>query len=85
VCVCTNHQNTKLLINVLNTKEDYKKDMMKLLVCSTENRDCMIHQCSECHSSDILKYPLFNIIGEYDDDTEITYNGLQLTGQLLHK
>jgi len=71
VCVCTIHQNTKLLINALNSKEDYK-DMMKLLVCSTENRDCMIRQCSECPSSDILKDHLFNIIGEYDD-TEITY------------
>ena len=72
VCVCTIHQNTKLLINSLNTKEDYK-DMMKLLVCNTDNRDCMIHRCSECPSSDILKEHLFDIIGEYDDDTEITY------------
>jgi len=71
VRVCTIHQNTKLLTNALNTKEAYK-DMMKLLVCSTENRDCMIHRCSECPSSDILKDPLFNITGEYDD-TEINY------------
>ena len=48
---------------------------MKLLVCSTENRGWMIHRCSECLSSDILKLKdhLFDIIGEYDDDTEITY------------
>ena len=80
VCVCTIHQNTKLLINALNTKEDYK-DMMKLLVCSTENRDCMIHRCSECPSSDIPKDHLFNIIGEYDDDTEKTYKQWITTDQ----
>ena len=33
----------------------------------------MIHRCSKCPSSDILKQHLFNIIGEHDDDTEITY------------
>ena len=70
VCVCTIHQNTKFLINTLNTREDYK-DMI-FLVC-TENIDCIILRCSECPSSDIMKKHIFNIIGECDDDTEITY------------
>ena len=47
--------------------------MMKLLVCSTDNRNCMIHRCSDCPSSDILKNRLLSIIGEYDDNTEVTY------------
>ena len=80
VCVCTIHQNTKLLITALNTSEKYK-DMMKLLVCSTDNKDCMIHRCSNCPSSDILRNHLLNIIGEYDDDTEITYKQWVTTDQ----
>ena len=47
--------------------------MMKLLVCSTDNRNCMIHRCSDCLSSDILSNHQLNIIGEYDDKTEVTY------------
>ena len=56
---------------------------MKLLVCSTENRGWMIHRCSECLSSDILKLKdhLFDIIGEYDDDTEKTYKQWITTDQ----
>ena len=33
----------------------------------------MIQRCSDCPSSNILRNHLLNIIGEYDDDTEITY------------
>ena len=42
VCVCTIHQNTKLFLSALNNSKGYK-DMMKLLVCNTNNQVRMIH------------------------------------------
>ena len=47
VCICTYHQNVKLMFSTVNTSLNYK-DVLKLFVCSTENSDCMLHQCDLC-------------------------------------
>ena len=44
VCVCTYHQNVKLMLNTVNTSLNYK-DVLKLCVCSRENSDCILHHC----------------------------------------
>ena len=47
MCVCTYHQNVKLMLNTVITTLNYK-DVLKLCVCSTENSDCMLHHCDLC-------------------------------------
>ena len=48
ICVCTIHQNMKLLLEPLNVKY---QDLMKYIVCNTSSRECMIHRCPNCPKS----------------------------------
>ena len=41
VCVCEYHQNAKLLVIPIPGIIDYK-EILKMLVCDRENRDCML-------------------------------------------
>ena len=54
VCVCTHHQNVKLLVDATKLNESYK-ELMERLVCSRENSECMLHQCDQCPGVDNLK------------------------------
>ena len=66
VCVCTMHQNTKLLLAPIG--ENYK-ELMKLLVCSIENRECMIKRCPDCpKTSDALLNHLNMRLSDFEDD-----------------
>ena len=47
VCVCTIHQNTKLMHSALNISESLH-DLTDLIVCDRENRECMLHRCEKC-------------------------------------
>ena len=72
VCVCSIHQNAKLLVDALPSKETYK-DLMQYLVCSIDNEECMIHRCQNCPTIDSLTDHLNEIFAEYEDDQEINY------------
>ena len=48
ICVCTIHQNVKLLLEPLNVLYQY---LLKYIVCNTTNRQCMIHRCPNCPKS----------------------------------
>ena len=75
VCVCTHHQNLKLMISAFpfrdNTLPDEKityHDLLKCVVCSVENMDCMLHRCEACPGSASLEhYILENISDEVDE------------------
>ena len=54
VCVCTYHQNVKLMLHAVNPSLNYK-DVLKLCVCSTENADCMLHHCDECPEQTVIQ------------------------------
>ena len=45
VCVCTYHQNKKLILDPLNLEY---KDLLKFLVCDPGNKHCMIDWCPSC-------------------------------------
>ena len=47
VCVCTYHQNVKLMFNTVNKSHDYK-GVLTLCVCSAENSDCILRHCDLC-------------------------------------
>lgn len=58
VCVCTIHQNVKLMLASFpqsgNMKLSYH-DLLQQLVCSVENSICMLHRCEACPGSSALK------------------------------
>ena len=57
VCVCTYHQNTKLLIEAMNCNFTYK-DLLAKIVCCTDNKECMLGRCEN----------LLDYIGEFFGD-----------------
>jgi len=72
VCVCTIHQNIKLLLAPLNV---HYKDLLKYLVCSPDRRECMVQWCSECpKSTDSLEDYLLQLLSEeYEQDQPIEF------------
>ena len=72
VCVCTYHQNTKLLVEAIHSPDTYK-DLLAKLVCSTENKKCMLGRCDNCPDKEELSNHLHNFFGDYAEDFQITY------------
>jgi hypothetical protein len=71
VCVCSIHQNVKLLLDAVKIKESYK-DLIKMLVCNVEDSDCMLRHCDKCPSNDALIEHLTEKLSEdYDLEEEI--------------
>lgn len=58
VCVCTIHQNVKLMISALLSMMDSSityHELMKQLVCSVNLKLCMIHRCLNCPGTEQLE------------------------------
>ena len=69
-CLCSIHQNAILLCSATELKVTYK-DLINMIVCNSQNKDCMIHPCHECVGKDSLKnYLVENILGLEESDTE---------------
>ena len=45
VCVCTIHQNVKLLLEPLNISY---QNLLNYIICNTSSKECMIHRCPNC-------------------------------------
>ena len=73
VCVCTYHQNTKLLVEALGSKCSYK-DLLAKLVCSVDNKNCMLGRCEDCPDEKVLSDYLYEIFGDFDDDDQIFFS-----------
>ena len=72
VCVCTIHQNMKLLLAPMNITY---KDLMKYIVCDTSRRDCMIHRCPNCPKSlKPLEEFLYDTLEEFEDAEVIEFS-----------
>ena len=74
VCVCEHHQNVKLLTAAIPGKQDYKNILSKL-VCSLENRTCMLHLCELCPGKIVVQDYLAEVFNSHDFDDEdiVTY------------
>ena len=79
VCVCTQHQNTIPLCNAANLKQSYK-DLMSMIVCSTENKMCMVHRCANCPGKEVLQNFLTEKLADESLDN-IIYTQWQSTNQ----
>lgn len=82
VCVCTKHQNVKLMIDGINLKKltadapNYKlecyKDCLKQMTCNPASSKCHLRKCIKCPGIENLKARLHQLLEENDID-EITY------------
>ena len=71
VCVCTIHQNVKLLLAPISASY---KDLMKFIICDTDNKQCMTRRENCPKSSDLLIQYLNQLIGEHDEDFKIKFS-----------
>ena len=60
VCVCEQHQYAKLITAVIPDSHDYK-DLLEKIVCSVNDRKCMLHLCVSCSGK--LGLELYNFVG----------------------
>ena len=70
VCVCQKHQNSILAALALDLEY---KDLMKMIVCDTESRICMIYRCDSCPGKDALLEFLKTTITDLDSDDKILF------------
>ena len=69
VCVCTYHQNVKLMVSAVELSKDYH-ELIDMLVCSRANKNCMIHRCPMCQEDSTLVHYLENELYSQDDIDE---------------
>ena len=69
MCVCTIHQNVKLMVNAFATlagTDITYKDLMEKLVCSLSDKLCMLHRCPDCPGSDALQDYFENFLSSHE-------------------
>ncbi|XP_071950769.1 uncharacterized protein [Antedon mediterranea] len=71
VCVCQIHQNVKLLVSAIPGRLEYQ-DLLSKIVCSVDNRDCMMLVCEKCPGKSALVEDLSNTFTENEIDFEET-------------
>ena len=74
VCVCEQHQNAKLITAVIPDSHDYK-DLLEKIVCSVNDRKCMLHLCESCSGKLGLEQYLSDLFSlhDFDSDDMMTY------------
>ena len=70
VSMCQKHQNS--ILAALAVDLEYK-NLMKLIVCNTENRICMIHRCDSCPGKEALLKFLQNSSTVLEPDDKIIF------------
>jgi len=81
ICVCKSHQNTQLLVHAANINKSYK-ELIEMMVCSTENKMCMIHRCPNCPGTAAVKEYLQGAI-ESDLGEDIMFQQWQGTDRAM--
>ena len=88
VCVCTIHQNVKLMLSALPTETSITyHDLIKMLVCSPIGKLCMIHRCPECPGIHVLQDYLESLFEANDisADDPIHYKQWVTTDHTTHQ
>ena len=72
VCVCTIHLNMKLLLSPIGEKYT---NLYKFIVCSPENKECMLHRCPNCpRTSEDLRNHIYGFLEDFDDTESIEFS-----------
>ncbi|KAL7989329.1 hypothetical protein Chor_011995 [Crotalus horridus] len=72
VCVCTIHQNIKLMLQGANIKEHYKLLMGKA-VCDLNTKDCMLQRCQNCPGEEALIAHFDELFEHWDLEESIEF------------
>ena len=78
VCVCSIHQNAKLLTDAFDWQLTYK-ELISKIVCDTNNKECMMHRCERCPGRDALQKFLDEELEEVEPDEEFHYSQWETT------
>ena len=73
VCVCSIHQNAKLLVSAIDWEITYK-DLISKVVCDASKKECMLHRCEKCPGRDALQKFLDEELDEVEPDEEFHYS-----------
>ena len=75
VCVCTIHQNVKLMLDAINVKKLTEnstmpilsyKDCIKEMICTNPNNDCHLNKCQKCPGTTKIADHLFKLLNDSD-------------------
>ena len=47
MCVCTVHQNLKLMLSAIGLDSKYH-DLIEMIACNHDAKVCMVHLCEKC-------------------------------------
>ena len=53
VCVCSIHQNVKLMLSAISLEKEYH-ELLEMIVCNRDSKECMVHRCPSCPGVDNL-------------------------------
>ena len=81
VCVCTIHQNAKLLVNATKTGLTYK-ELMNVIVFDCDNKTCIVHRCNKCLGTDSLREYLETLLDGHED-VHVTFQQWQTTDRSM--
>ena len=86
VCVCSIHQNTKLIADsfsaIISERYSYK-DLMSYIVCDIEDKNCMMHRCDKCPGKSSLKKFIEEKFQEINFEDEISYKQWESTDRTI--
>ena len=68
-CVCTIHQNVNLMLSSVKLDKEYH-NLVEIIVCSRENKQCMIHRCEDFPGNINLHNYLSTSLNPADSDEE---------------
>ena len=52
VCVCTYHENIKLMLAAIKDLGKTYHELIDMIVCDSKNNECMVHRCTSCPGID---------------------------------
>ena len=76
VCIYAIHQNVILIVQAAETDKTYK-DLIGMIVCSHDSKECMVHRCDKCPGTEPLKSYLENAYTDFDE--EVSFQQWQST------
>ena len=71
VCVCTIHQNVKLMLDAIHINKNYK-ELIDMMVCDQSNADCMLRRCDDCPGEAPLTDFLCHTL-QHDENEDVTF------------
>ncbi|XP_065684929.1 uncharacterized protein LOC136097009 [Hydra vulgaris] len=69
VCVCTIHQNVKLMLSAIGLEPSYH-EIIEKIVCSRKSKVCMIHRCNSCPGIQHAQNYFQQYLAQNDDPKE---------------